>query len=335
MKIGSVDLKREVLLVAEIGNNHEGRYAVAEELVRQAAACGVQAVKFQTFRTEHYVSRGDSARFKRLKSFELSGAEFRRLSELAHSLGLLFISTPFDLGSAQLLEPLVDGYKIASGDNSFYPLIANVARTGKPLIISTGLSDYAQVTRAVDFVRKQWKGQPEGPLALLHCVSSYPVPPEQVNLRAIPFLAARFGLPIGYSDHTIGLDAAVLAVALGARIVEKHFTLDKAFSDFRDHQLSADPNELRDLVRRVQLGSAMLGEFDKKTQPCEAQSATALRRSIVAGADLPRGHRLEACNLTWIRPGGGLAPGEEARLLGRSLKQDVRFGDLLTESDVG
>jgi len=334
VKIGNIDLDSEVLVVAEIGNNHEGKIAVGRELVRKAAETGVQAVKFQTFRTEHYVSSKEPARFNRLKSFELSEAQFKELSELARSLGLLFISTPFDLASARFLEDIVDCYKIASGDNNFYPLIDSVMRVRKPVIISTGASDCEQVSRVVDFARNHLPESSELQLALLHCVSCYPVPPEEINLRAIPFLRERFRLPIGYSDHSMGTDAAVLAVAAGACIVEKHFTLRKDFSDFRDHQISADPAEMSELVRRVRAAEMMLGKFEKSVQRCEENSVALIRRSIVAGAELKRGHRIRLSDLTWIRPANGLEPGDEHRLVGKSLRRDVHFGDPILEFDV-
>ena len=172
MKIGNFDTDERVLLLAEIGNNHEGDFGVAKELTQAAAALDVSAVKFQTFRTEYYVSKSDEKRFARLKSFELTLEQFRELRELAHSLGLLFISTPLDLESASGLEGIVDAYKIASGDNTFYPLISQVARTGKPTIISTGISDGQQVKHIVDFVQRQWDkaGIAYGQLGLLHCV---------------------------------------------------------------------------------------------------------------------------------------------------------------------
>ncbi|MBN1671868.1 MAG: N-acetylneuraminate synthase family protein [Kiritimatiellae bacterium] len=335
MKIGAFDTEKSVLVVAEIGNNHEGSFDVAQALVRKAAACGVDAVKVQAFDTAHYVSGRDPNRFARLKSFELSGAQFEALGKLAHASGLLFLATPFDLGSAARLEHVVDGYKIASSDNDFFPLIAAVARTGKPLLVSSGVSDLSRVADTVEFVRGQWaENAIDGQLGVLHCVSCYPVPAEQANLRSIPCLADHLDCTVGYSDHTTGIEAAVLAVGLGAEIVEKHFTLDKAFSDFRDHQLSADPAELAELVRRVRLASALLGERTKTVLPCEEGVAAAIRRSIVAARALPKGHRLTTDDLTWIRPADGLRVGQEQRLLGRRLTRDVSFGDRLLESDV-
>ncbi len=335
MIVSGFDTAERVLVIAELGNNHEGDPGVAQRLVREAAAAGVDAVKLQTFRTEHYVSADDVERFARLKSFELPFAAVEELSALARSLGLLFVSTPFDLESADRLVPLVDAIKIASGDNTFYPLIARAARGGRPLILSAGLATLAEVEQAVALVRREWDAHGVGgELAVLHCVSSYPVEPPEANLLAIRALGSSLDCTIGYSDHTAGLDAAPLAVALGARIVEKHFTLDKDFSDFRDHQLSATPDELRKLVSRIRTASAMLGSEEKTVQPSERDALPALRRSIVAAADLQAGHVVTDEDLTWVRPGGGLAPGQEERLLGRRLVRAVRQGEQLGSSDV-
>jgi len=335
VKIGGHDLRDRVLVVAEIGNNHEGDVDVAAELVDRAAEAGVDAVKFQTFRTAHYVSRSEGERYRRLERFELGASDFERLAGRARSRGLLFISTPFDLESVKVLEPLVDAFKVASGDNCFFPLLESVARCPRPMIISSGLSDLDDIKRTWAFVASR---RPDGAarqnVAILHCVSAYPVEPEQANLRAIQTLAAELGCDVGYSDHTRGIDAAVLAVGLGARIIEKHFTLSRTYSTFRDHDLSADPDEMRELVRRVRLATVLLGDGDKKIQPAEADGVESLRRSIVAAEDLPAGHILRPDDLTWVRPGGGLPPGDEHRLLGRALAHAVRFGERLQPSDV-
>ena len=335
MKIGPFDCDKRILIVAEIGNNHEGRFDVAQELTRRAAASKADAVKFQTFRTEHYVSASDRARFERLKGFELSIEQFARLAQLARGLGLLFLSTPFDLASAAGLEPLVDAFKIASGDNTFFPLIARVADTGKPMILSTGLSDLELIRRTVAFIQAR-PGRSRIPeqLAVLHCVSSYPVQPEEANLRAIPHLAQELGVTAGYSDHTEGIEAAVVAAALGARIIEKHFTLDKHFSDFRDHQLSSDPADLKALIERIRLAERLIGDFKKTVQPSEADNVPLLRRSIVAAGNLETGHCLTDADLTWTRPAGGIEPGQEQRLIGRKLKKPKAFGERFALSDV-
>jgi len=335
MKIGGFNLTQKVLVVAELGNNHEGDFATAQKLVGEAGACGVGAVKFQVFRTRHFVSAGDRARYDRLSSFELSYEQFEELHRLAKSLGLLFIATPLDLESAAFLEGIVDAYKIASGDNNFYPLIERVCRTGRPIILSSGLTDIDGIRKSKAFIEERWRtfGIRQN-LAILHCVSSYPVPPEQANLGAIPMLIRELECTVGYSDHTLGIQACVIAAALGARIIEKHFTLDRQYSDFRDHQLSADPTEMAGLVRQIAEVGVFLGTGEKIVQAAEAESARLARRSIVAGADLPAGHRVRWEDVTWIRPATGLPPGEEARIVGKRLRRAVAFGEPILPADV-
>jgi N,N'-diacetyllegionaminate synthase len=335
VRIGTVDTDARVLIVAEVGNNHEGDPARARELVRRAADCGVDAVKVQTFRTEHFVSRRDEPRFARLKSFELSIEEFAGIAAEARECGVLFIATPLDIHSAAALEPLVDAYKIASGDITFVPLLMAVAATGKPVLLSSGASTSDEVAHAADVLRRGWTARGVDPsLAVLHCVSSYPAPAEEANLRAIARLGELCGATAGYSDHVLGNEAAVAAVAAGARIVEKHFTLDKQFSDFRDHRLSADPDDMRDLVARVRATERMLGSGHKRVQPSEADMRGAIRRSVVMARDCSGGHTLTGDDITWLRPGGGLAPGLEPALMGKRLRRDVRAGDPLGAGDV-
>lgn len=336
MKIGSVDTANKVLIIAEIGNNHEGSIDVALELIKRAADAGVRAVKFQTFRTEHYVSANQAERFARLKRFELSRNAFLRLAEEARRHHLLFISTPFDIESAEFLDGIVDGLKIASGDNTFYPLIEKVAESGKPLIISTGLATMANVRYAAGVIERAWDraGVRTRELGILHCVSAYPVPPEEANLAAIRTLQENFPVTVGYSDHTLGIEAAMLAVAAGARIVEKHFTLDRNYSDFRDHQLSADPQMLAELVKSVERAEAFLGHGRKEPGSAELEGMEATRRSIASAVALPAGTILGPAHITWIRPGNGIPPGEERRVLGRRLRNALPAGTVINEADL-
>jgi N,N'-diacetyllegionaminate synthase len=335
MEIRGRSLSQGILVVAEIGNNHEGKLSVARALVERAAACHVDAVKFQTFRTRYFTSNRDPARFDRLRSFELAPEAFAELEQLAHALGLLFISTPLDLGSVGVLEPLVDAFKIASGDNDFYALMAAVARTGKPVIVSSGMSELSHLHHVSRFIKKEWSRHGiDQELAFLHCVSAYPAPPEETNLAAIPLMAAELQVPVGYSDHTIGVEACLAAAAMGARILEKHFTLDKNFSDFRDHKLSADPEEMSRLVHGVRRVERLIGKPEKFVQPSERPVQEVARRSVVAAGDLREGHRVSLEDLTWIRPAGGLHPGEEDKIVGRALKRDIAFGEPILPSDV-
>ena len=270
----------QVLVIAEIGNNHEGDFGLARDLVGLAAEAGCDAVKFQTFRPEHYVSRKDAARFQRLEGFRLSQDQFAELADLARAAGLLFASTPFDLESAAFLGGVVDFMKIASGDNTFYPLMEAAAASARPLAFSTGLADRDQIARAKRTIEDVWAADGGTPgLAILHCVASYPVPAAEANLAAVAALAAAFPDAVaGYSDHTVGITAAQAAVVLGARVIEKHFTIDNHYSDFRDHQLSADPETMKRLVAGVREAEAMRGTGGLGPQPCEGDGLEAMRR---------------------------------------------------------
>lgn len=331
MKIGSFDVTRRVFLIAEIGNNHEGSVERARTLVEEAARAKADAVKFQTSWAEHFISREQRERFERLKRFELPRSSWKELAMLAHDRGLAFLSTPLDIGSVDLLEPHLDAFKVASGDLLTFPLLAHIAKTRKPVIVSTGASTLEEVRRAVAFLR-DWGVES---LALLHCVSCYPTPPEAVNLAVLETLRAVFpGIPIGYSDHTLGQEACIAAVGAGARIIEKHFTLDKNLSDFPDHRLSATPDELAELAAAIRRIEVLRGSPEKSPQPCEEKIRATIRRSVAAGRDLPRGHRIAMEDLAWVRPAGGVAPGNEAQLLGRRLVRDVALGERILPDDV-
>lgn len=329
MKIGNFDLDKEILIIAEIGNNHEGSYTLAEEMIGVAAEAGAGAVKFQTIVPTKLVSATQKERVQQLTKFQLSYDEFEKLSRVAEQAGVLFLSTPFDLESAKFLNPLVPAFKIASGDNNFFPLLDVVARTGKPIIMSAGLTDLAQIKQSKAFIEQIWQTEHlTSELALLHCVVSYPTPPAEAHLLAIKTLH-QLGVTVGYSDHTIGLEAAVLAVALGARIIEKHFTLDKHYSDFRDHQLAADPAELAQLVRRVNEAVELLGDPQKRIYDSEQTIGDKARRSIVARRELAEGTVVSWDDLAWVRPGGGLVPGSEQLVVGKRLTQSLQEGDMI------
>lgn len=335
MKIGSVDLASEVLVVAEVGNNHEGDVGLAEELVCCAAASGAQAVKFQSIQPEQLVSPADTARLAQLRRFALSEAAFERLAAVARRERIMFLSTPFHLGAVGFLDPLVPAFKVASGDIDFLPLLAEIAVTGKPVLLSTGASDLATVVHSQQFLAREWKRHGKrGDLVLLHCVVSYPTPVASANLNAITALK-QISPWVGYSDHTMGIEAAVLSVALGARVIEKHFTIDKNHSDFRDHKLSADPADLAELVRRVREAAAMLGDGVKRVLECEQTTVSVARRAITAKRDLAEGTTIALADLIWLRPRAhGLAPGNEAQLVGRRLRRAVAAGKPIMPEDV-
>ena len=333
MKISNIETDDRVFIIAEIGNNHEGNFSVAQQMVAQAAQAGADAVKFQTFKTEHYISTLEQDRFARLKKFELSHDEFAKLAEFARTQGVLFLSTPFDLHSATFLKDHVVAFKIASGDNTFYPLLKHVAQMDKPIILSTGLLDIAGIKRTLEFIRGCWSRSAVNPdLAVLHCVTAYPVPDSEAKVAAISQIKEAIGdATVGYSDHTLGILASVCAVANGARIIEKHFTLRRDYSDFRDHALSADPAEFAEMVQAIRRSEELLGTRDKLPAPSEVALESAVRRSIAAAHDLSADHLLATEDLTWVRPGTGFPPGSEHEVIGRVLSHHVRRGELITE----
>jgi N,N'-diacetyllegionaminate synthase len=336
MRIGNLDSDRQVIVIAEIGNNHEGSFDVACEMVDRAAEAGVDAVKFQTYKTETFVAPTQVERYKRMQGFELTEDQFAQLAERAHGAGIKFISTPLDMPSAVFLNGIVDALKVASGDNTFYPLIEFVAGTDKPVIISTGFAGEPEIALAASMVEKARSGRKSGPeLALLHCVSAYPVEPQDANLGAVHRLVRRFGeiATIGYSDHTLGTQAATLSIAAGARIIEKHFTLDRNYSDFRDHQLSADPGMMADLVKAIREAEVLMGSGDLAPRQVERDSEVPVRRSIAAAREMKAGETVGPGDIMWIRPGEQIAPGREAEVLGRTLAKPVGAGVLFTKAD--
>ena len=335
MKIGSVDLDNDILIVAEIGNNHEGNFNLAQEMITAAAEAGAQAVKFQTIIPDKLVSVRQKDALNLFKKFEFSQEQFNELKNYADRAGVMFFSTPFDPGSAKFLDTLVPAFKIASGDNNYWALMESVADTGKPIILSTGMADFQSICKAKEFIESRWRSQGISQnLVILHCVSLYPTPPDLANLLTIPYLADKLGGIIGFSDHTVGIEAAALAVGLGARVIEKHFTFDKNYSDFPDHAISMDPKDLVQLVQKVKSVRSMLGSYDVVLEEQQSEVAKGSRRSIVARSNLSAFTKLEWGHLDWVRPADGLPPGEEDQLLGKSLKHDIPQGHPILPEDV-
>jgi N-acetylneuraminate synthase/N,N'-diacetyllegionaminate synthase len=336
MKIGSLNLAHEVLVVAEIGNNHEGDLKRAEEMIALAASAGAQAVKFQTIVPERLVTADQDARLATLRRFQFTRQQFERLAAVAREHGVMFLTTPFDTECVAWIAELAPAFKIASGDNDHVPLLRAVARTGRPVILSTGLAVLDEVRAACAVIRGEWQrlGLGDPGIALLHCVVSYPTPPVEANLGAIEALKT-LGETIGYSDHTLGVDAAAASVAMGARIVEKHFTLDKNFSNFRDHQLSADPAELAELVNRIRLMNELRGRAEKRVMNAEQPALRTVRRGAYAARDLAAGATLAAADVDYLRPRAGLSPIEIERHLGARLIRSVSKGEALTAAHFG
>ena len=332
MKIGKIDTDKKVFIIAEIGNNHEGNFKLAKKMINEAAVAGVDAVKFQTFIPEKFVSSVDRSRLDKLKSFQLSYDQFKELSLIAKKKGLIFFSTPLDIESAKFLNTIQPIFKIASGDNNFYPLIETVLAFKKPLIISTGASDISNIKKLYNRI---YKNSSKINLAFLHCVSSYPVPNEEVSLASIFYLKKKFPrVVIGYSDHTLGIDAAVWSVIAGARIVEKHFTLDKNYSDFRDHQLSADLGEMNLLVKKIRQAEKMLGKQEKKLSPCEKEMNIMGRRSIAVNRDILKGTKLQKSDFIFLRPGKGFSPDEGNKMLGKKIIRNLKKYEIISKKVV-
>jgi sialic acid synthase SpsE len=337
MRIGPADTADRVVVIGEIGNNHEGDADVAARLIDAAADAGADAVKLQALDAERFVRPGQEARLEQMRRFQLTRDEYAQLADHARSRGLAFVCTPLDLDTADFLEAIVDAPKIASGDNDWPELLERAAEMRKPVVVSTGMSDWGTIRAARDTVTTRWRelGADAPGLALLHCVSAYPAPDKEARLATIPALAAAFeDCVIGYSDHTLGIDACVAAVAGGARVLEKHITLSHDFSEFRDHQLSAEPGELAELVRRVRATEVLIGEPRDGVLAVEQPVAEAARRSIVAATDLSEGAVLDSGDLTAMRPRDGLSPGNAAELVGRTVRRDIAYGEPILPADV-
>jgi len=334
MHIGNIDLTREVMVVAEIGNNHEGDFGRAQEMIAAAAEAGAHAVKFQTITPDRLVSAKDTSRLEQLRRFQFSAKQFTDLAQDAKSAGVYFLSTPFDTNTVSWLDPLVVAFKIASGDNNYNALLEATAKTGKPIILSTGAATFAEITESKRIIDGVWANSGHQPaLVLLHCVVSYPTELSEANLSAISELA-RLKSVIGYSDHTIGVEAAVLSVAMGARVIEKHFTLDKNFSDFRDHQLSADPKDFALLMERIREAQQIIGFGGKKIMDCERDARNTVRRSLHIATDLPANSVLTANDITCVRPANGLPPSAQTQITGRKINKALTAGAPITEQDL-
>ncbi len=330
-------------VIAEAGVNHNGDPALARRLVDAAADAGADAVKFQTFRAEglaspsapkaEYQTRATGAsesQLDMLRRLELSREAHAGLMARCRDRGVVFLSTPFEEESADFLESLgVAAFKVPSGEVTNLPFLAHVARKGRPVILSTGMSTLEEVGAAVRCLRES--GDP--PLVLLHCVSRYPADPRDANLRAMATMSEAFEVPVGYSDHTAGLEVAFAAAALGAAVLEKHFTLDRALPG-PDHAASLEPGELASLVRGIRLVESALGHGRKEPVLAEAETAAVARKSLVAVRDLPVGAILTRDALAVLRPGTGLAPARLEELLGRKLRREVREGVPLREEDL-
>ncbi len=335
MRLGSLDSSQRVIVIAEAGINHEGSFDRALTMVDEAASTGADIVKFQTYKTEQLVLPRESARVAQRRRFELSFEQFGLLAERAEKVGITFLSTAFDEESLEFLAPRMPAFKISSVDFTNERLIARALMFRKPLLMSCGMSDDATIERTLAFVGMRTSADfLKQSVALLHCVSSYPAPYEQLNLRSIPYLAKRYGLEVGYSDHAMGITASLGAVALGARIIEKHFTLDKSLTGVRDHQLSADPAELRELIQAIRQLEPALGVSAKQIMPAEQASIRAMRRGLVAACAIQPGEALTPGNVMVLLPGEGIPSQEYFQSLGKSATRVIQAGEPIQHEDL-
>ncbi len=328
-----------VFVIAEIGVNHNGDLSVARALIDVAVKSGADAVKFQTFQADRVATTeapkadyqlqtttASESQIEMLRMLELSADAHRELQAHCRDQGITFLSTPFDEQAADFLDELdVPAYKISSGDLTNSPLLQHVALKGKPIILSTGMSTLDEVIEAVSTLRSSGCEN----LVLLHCVSNYPAKPSEVNLRAMQTMRAAFDVPVGFSDHTEGIAVALAAVALGACVIEKHFTLDRRLPG-PDHRASLEPAELQSLIEGIRKVESALGTGRKVPTATEMNTANVARRSLIAALDIAAGAILKRDMISLKRPGTGLPPTMLESVLGRRLREDVPSGSLFS-----
>lgn len=331
---------KHVYIIAEAGVNHNGSLILAKQLVDVAVAAGADAVKFQTFKTTNLVSKKaekadyqkkatgvDESQFEMIKKLELSEGMHLELLAYCQAKNIEFLSTPFDHDSIELLNNLgLKTFKIPSGEIVNLPYLRHIGRLNKQVILSTGMASLGEVEAAIDVLVAA--GTDRANISVLHANTEYPTPMCDVNLRAMQTLGQAFNLPYGYSDHTEGIEVPIAAVALGATIIEKHFTLDKTMEG-PDHRASIEPQELGDMVRSIRNIESALGSFVKQTSPSEAKNKLVARKSIVAKAAIKQGDILNEFNIAVKRPGTGISPMRWDEVIGTVAKKDYSADDLI------
>jgi N,N'-diacetyllegionaminate synthase len=334
--VGTHDTAQRPLLIAEIGNNHEGDPAFALELAEAAVEAGADAVKVQIIDPSRLVNVSQGDRVAQLTRFRLDHDVFMEMARRVRNRGRLFVASVFDCATLVELQHELDAIKIASGDLDFDPLLEIAAASNRPIILSTGMSTMDEIVRAVSVIGRGTVAPLAiaDRLAVLHCVSLYPTPLAHANLAAIPRIAEEVHVTVGYSDHTLGIEAALVALSFGARIIEKHFTLDKNRSTFRDHALSAEPQELARLAAVMRGFDEMVGSGVRGAPMADAATRAVARRSTVAARLLPAGTELQPSDLDYVRPAGGLPPSEARQLFGRRLRRSVAYHGLINLADV-
>lgn len=333
----------KTFIIAEAGVNHNGDLKVAKKLIDAAVDAGSDAVKFQTFSADRLVTKNapkanyqnettdkNESQYDMLKKLELTYEEHKILKKYCQENDILFMSTPFDFESVDLLEKIgVEIYKIGSGDLTNLPLLKYVASKNKPLIVSTGMSNLAEVEEAVNII----KGTGNNNLILLHCVSNYPAAYGDVNLKAINTLKEAFKLPVGYSDHTPGIEVPIAAVAMGAKVIEKHFTLKKTMEG-PDHKVSLNSKELNQMVLSIRNIETSIGDGIKKIVDSELEIKKIAQKSLVMNNNLKKGDIISEDNITIKRPGIGIKPKFLEKIIFQKLKADKKENEVLFWKDV-
>ena len=323
----------KTLIIAEAGVNHNGSIDMAKRLIEAAAEAGVDYVKFQTFKSEKLVSRhaanadyqkantgGEDSQLKMLQQLELSRDDHFLLIEHCKKCGIKFLSTAFDLESIEFLHSLnLDLWKIPSGEITNLPYLRSIAQKGGRVIMSTGMCDLSDIEAALKVLTSN--GTPEENITLLHCNTEYPTPWNDVNLRAMHDIAKRFNVPVGYSDHTRGIEVPIAAVALGATVIEKHFTLDNNLPG-PDHKASLEPHQLKAMVDAIRHIESALGSGSKQVSESERKNMAIARKSIVAATEIKKGELFTPQNITVKRPGGGISPMKWDEVIGTIASHD-------------
>ncbi len=334
-----IGLGEPCFIIAEAGVNHNGDLALAKKLIDIASEAKADAVKFQTFKAERLVTRdankaeyqkittgSDESQFEMLKRLEISDEKYQELFVYAKKRGILFLSTPFDPDSADLLDRIgVPVFKISSSDLTNLPLLSHIATKNKPIILSTGMACLGEIEVTVNYLRKQGlRG-----LVLLHCTTSYPAPMDTVNLRSMETLRKAFGFPVGYSDHTTGINIASAAVSLGACIIEKHFTLDRSLPG-PDHKASIEPSELKNMVKDIREIEIALGDGIKRISSEESEIKKIATKSLVSKCSITAGEIITPQSIIIKRPGIGIEPRFFDTIIGKKMKHDISKDRVIT-----
>lgn len=336
----------KTFIIGEAGVNHNGSLKTAEELIDIAAAAGVDAVKFQIFDAEKLVSATakkaryqventgtDETQLEMLKSLELSANSWRKIASYCRKKKMIFLCTPFDEKSADFLNELgVPIFKIPSGEITNKGLIQHIAAMQKPVILSTGMSFLEEVGKAVKWI-DEVSNKKKKQLTLLHCVSNYPAAPDDINLLAMKTLQTAFGLPIGYSDHTLGIEIPIAAVAIGAAVIEKHFTISRNMKG-PDHKASLELDELKAMVDAIRNVEKALGDGIKRPAPGEESTRNLARRSLVAVRNIKAGAILEKEDIAILRPGSGIPPEYVDRVIGLRVKRVIKSNSVICWKDL-